>query len=59
MTVFYYNFRVWDLDFLLQQEVVEMYRDKVTQILDRLQMKYEEEMEEIRGKIAVSVTGLF
>jgi hypothetical protein len=47
------------LDFLLQQEVVEMYRDKVTQILDRLQMKYEEEMEEIRGKIAVSVTGLF
>jgi hypothetical protein len=45
--------------FLLQQKVVEMYRDKVTEILDRLQLKYEEEMEEIRQKFAVSVTGFF
>jgi hypothetical protein len=39
--------------FLLQQKVVEMYRDKVTEILDRLQLKYEEETEEIRQKFAV------
>jgi len=36
-----------------------MYRDKVTEIIDRLQLKYEEEMEEIREKLAVSVTGFF
>ena len=36
-----------------------MYRDKVTQSLDRLQLKYEEEMEEIREKFAVSVTRFF
>jgi hypothetical protein len=36
-----------------------MYRDKVTEILDRLQLKHEEEMEEIRQKFAVSVTGFF
>ena len=30
-----------------------MYRDKVTEIIDRLQLKYEEEMEEIREKLAV------
>ena len=41
------------------QQVVEMYRDKVTQSLDRLQLKYEEEMEEIREKFAVSVTRFF
>jgi hypothetical protein len=45
--------------FLLQQKVVEMYRDKVREILDRLQPKYEEEMEEIREKFAVSVTAFF
>jgi len=45
--------------FLLQQKVVEMDRDKVTEILDRLQQKYEEEMEEIREKFEVSVTGFF
>jgi hypothetical protein len=36
-----------------------MYRDKVTEIIDRLQLKYEEEMEEIRDKLAASVTGFF
>ena len=36
-----------------------MDRDKVTEILDRLQQKYEEEMEEIREKFEVSVTGFF
>jgi len=35
-----------------------MYGDKVTQIFDRLQLKYEE-MEEIRQKFAVSVTRFF
>jgi len=45
--------------FLLQQKVVEMYRDKVTEILDRLNLKYEKEMEEKREKFAVSVTGFF
>jgi hypothetical protein len=45
--------------FLLQQKVVEMDRNKVTEILDRLQQKYEEEMEEIRERFEVSVTGFF
>jgi len=45
--------------FLLQQKVVEMDRDKVTEILDRLQQKYEEEMQEVREKCEVSVTGFF
>ena len=45
--------------FLLQQRVAEMYRDKVTEILDRLQLRYDEEMEEIKQKFAVSVTGFF
>jgi len=36
-----------------------MDRDKVTEILDRLQQKYEEEMEEVREKFQVSVTGFF
>jgi hypothetical protein len=36
-----------------------MDRDKVTEILDKLQLKYEEKMEEIREKLAVSVTGFF
>jgi hypothetical protein len=45
--------------FLLQQKVVEMDRDKVTEILDRLHQKYEEEMEEIREKFEVSVSGFF
>jgi hypothetical protein len=45
--------------FLLQQKVVEMYRDKITEILDKLQLKYEEQMEEIRLKFTVSVTGFF
>jgi len=34
-------------------------RDKVTEILDKLQLKYEEKMEEIREKLAVSVIGFF
>jgi hypothetical protein len=45
--------------FLLQQKVVEMDQDKVTKILERLHQKYEEEMEEIREKFEVSVTGFF
>ena len=39
--------------------MVEMDRDKVTEILDRLHQKYEEEMEEIREKFEVSVSGFF
>jgi len=46
-------------DRVLQQKVVEMDRDKVTQILDMLQLEYEEELQEIREKFAVSVTGCF
>jgi len=45
--------------FLLQQKIFEMDRDKVTEILDRLYQKYEEEMEEVREKYEVSVTGFF
>jgi hypothetical protein len=45
--------------FLLQQKVVEMDRVKVTEILDILQHKYEEEMEEVREQFEVSVTGYF
>jgi hypothetical protein len=37
--------------------VVEMDRNKVTEILVRLHQKYEEEMEEINEKFEVSVTG--
>ena len=36
-----------------------MDREKFTEILDRLQLKYEEEMEKIGEKFAVSVTGFF
>lgn len=36
-----------------------MDQDQVTKILDRLYQKYEEEMEEIREKYEVSVTGFF
>jgi len=44
--------------FLLQQKVVEMYGDTVTEILDRLQLKYGEGMGENREKFAVRATGL-
>jgi hypothetical protein len=33
--------------------------DRDTEILDRLQLKYEVKMEETREKLAVSVTGIF
>ena len=45
--------------FFITAKSVELYREKVTEILDRLQLKYEEEMEEIRQKIAVSVNWIF
>jgi hypothetical protein len=45
--------------FLLQQKVVEMDIDMFREILDRLGLKCEEEMDEIRQKFAVSVTGFF